>query len=223
MAIDYIDLLNYQFTLRSESSALLVIDVQYASGSRKHGLGQWLKDRELLDSASYRFDRIENTVVPSIQRLLQHFRSNGLQVIYITLGASEPDYSDAPVHMRSFFKATNNHSGSFEHRIIEELAPLPGEVILNKTTQGAFASSRIDQVLRAKGVTQVIATGVSTNNCVETTAREASDRGYNVVMVSDATGTCSDTMQDLTLNGFTRLWGRVLSVEQVISELSTQC
>jgi nicotinamidase-related amidase len=219
--VNYIDLLNYPFTLRREDCALLVIDMQYASGSRSHGLGAWLEAKGLLDSAAYRFDRIENTVVPGIQRLLQHFRANALQVIYITLGASEADYSDAPVHMRPFFSALSNHAGSFEHRIIEALEPMPGEIVLNKTTQGAFASSRIDQVLRARGIRQVIATGVSTNNCVETTAREASDRGYNVVMVSDATGTCSDEMQNLTLNAFTRLWGRVLSVDQVISELST--
>jgi nicotinamidase-related amidase len=62
--------------------------------------------------------------------------------------------------------------------------------------------------------------GVSTNNCVETTAREASDRGYEVVLVGDATGTCSDMMQTAALTGFSRLWGRVLDTDGVLDELS---
>lgn len=217
---NYIDTLNQSFRLDSSACALLVIDMQYASGSRHHGLGAWLARQGLLEDASYRFDRIEKTVVPGIEKLLRHFRAGGMRVIYITLGAALPDYSDVPVHMQPFFKALNNHAGTREHQIIDALKPLEGEIIVHKTTQGAFASSRIDQILRALGVKQVICTGVSTNNCVETTAREASDRGYQVAMVSDATGTCSDEMQDLTLKGFTRLWGRVLTIDQVIAETS---
>ena len=62
--------------------------------------------------------------------------------------------------------------------------------------------------------------GVSTNNCVETTAREASDRGYEVVLVGDATGTCSDTMQNAALSRFSRLWGRVADTADVLGELN---
>jgi nicotinamidase-related amidase len=218
--VNYIDTLNQSFQLDSSTCALLVIDMQYASGSRDHGLGAWLARQGLLEEASYRFDRIEKTVVPGIEKLLRHFRSGGMRVIYVTLGATLSDYSDAPAHMRPFFKALNNHAGTREHQIIDALHPLANEVIVHKTTQGAFASSRIDQILRALSVKQVICTGVSTNNCVETTAREASDRGYQVAMVSDATGTCSDEMQNLTLKAFTRLWGRVMTVSQVITETS---
>jgi nicotinamidase-related amidase len=215
---NYIDSLNASFRLDPSLCALLVIDMQYASGSRHHGLGAWLNQHGMLEQAAYRFERIEKTVVPGIGRLLAHFRGRGMKVIYVTLGAVLADYSDAPQHMQPFFKALNNHAGTREHEIIDELKPQAHEIIIHKTTQGAFASSRIDQVLRSLGVKQVVCTGVSTNNCVETTAREASDRGYQAVMVSDATGTCSDEMQNLTLTGFTRLWGRVLSIEQVITE-----
>ncbi|WP_208539299.1 cysteine hydrolase family protein [Algihabitans albus] len=215
----YIDVLNHEFRLTRGSCALLVVDMQYASGSRRHGLGKWLADQGKLADADYRFDRIETVVVPGIQRLLEAFRSAGETVIFLTLGARLPDYSDAPPHMRAFLSTLNNHAGTREHEILDELKPLAGELVLNKTTQGGFASSPLDSVLRAKGLTQIVAVGVSTNNCVETTAREASDRGFESVMVSDATGTCSDEMQDMTLGAFTRLWGRVLSVEEVVGEL----
>ncbi len=216
---NYIDTLNRDFRLQSGRCALLVIDMQYASGSRHHGLGKWLSERGKLAEAAYRFDRIETMVVPNIQRLLAAFRGAGERVIYITLGGQLADYSDTPAHMRPFFKALNNHAGTREHEIIDELRPQPGEIILNKTTQGAFATSRIDQVLRTLGIAQIVAVGVSTNNCVETTAREASDRGYDTLIVSDATGTCSDEMQSLTVKAFTRLWGRVSTAGDVIEEL----
>jgi len=61
---------------------------------------------------------------------------------------------------------------------------------------------------------------VSTNNCVDTTAREAADRGYGSILVSDATGTCSDRMQEVTLESFQRLWGRVVTTDAAIGELT---
>lgn len=70
------------------------------------------------------------------------------------------------------------------------------------------------------GVKTAVDVGVSTNNCVDTTAREAADRGYGSILVSDATGTCSDRMQEVTLESFRRLWGRVLTTEEVMRELS---
>lgn len=220
MAADYIDGLTREFRLAKERCALLVVDMQYASGSREHGLGRWLAAQGKLDEASYRFDRIDQVVVPGIARLLDAFRGAGARVVYITLGAEQPDYSDAPAHLRGFFETTNNHAGTREHEIIDALKPQPGEIVVNKVTQGAFASSRIDQVLRTHGIDQVVLVGVSTNNCVETTAREASDRGYETVLVSDATGTCSDTMQALTVGAFTRLWGRVMAVDEVVGEIA---
>ena len=91
--------------------------------------------------------------------------------------------------------------------------------MLNKTTIGAFGSSAIDSALKARGVSEIVVTGVSTNNCVGMTAMEAADRQYGVVLVSDATGTCSDEMQHTTLASFRRLWGRVMSTDEVVREL----
>lgn len=218
----YISQLNHPFDLKRGRCALLVIDMQYASGSREHGLGKWLTETGQMESASYRFERIEQVVVPGIRTLLRRFRDAGERVIYVTLGGQLADYSDTPVHMRPFFRTLNNHAGTREHDIIDELKPEPGEIVVNKTTQGAFASSRLDSVLKACGIEQIVCTGVSTNNCVETTAREASDRGYNVVMAADATGTCSDAMQNMTLDAFTRLWGRVMTIDEITAELGLE-
>ncbi|MEO0425641.1 MAG: isochorismatase family cysteine hydrolase [Pseudomonadota bacterium] len=155
------------------------------------------------------------------QRLLDCFRSLNALVVYITLGPTMADYSDAPAHLRKWFEATRNHVGRPEHEIVPALAPHPGDVVLNKTTIGAFGSTAIDSVLRARGIEEIVVTGVSTNNCVGMTAMEAADRQYGVALVSDATGTCSDAMQDATLTSFRRLWGRVASTDEVIAEMKS--
>jgi len=219
---DYFDVFTRPVHINPATTALVLVDLQYASGSRYHGLGVLLTKQGKIENAKYRFDRIEQLVVPNSRKLLEAFRKAESRIIFITLGCELPDYSDAPAHMKSFFMALRNTCGNREHEIIDELKPLPGELIINKRTQGAFASSGIETVLRALHVKSLVIVGISTNNCVETTAREASDRGFGVVLVSDATGTDSEEMQKLTLRGFSRLWGRVASTDEVISELYSE-
>ena len=100
MAKDYAGQFNPGFRLDAKRVALVVVDMQYASGSRHEGLGRLLKDQGSPDQGSERFDRIETVVVPTIQRLLDVFRGRGLRVVYLTVGSELPDYSDLPPHMR---------------------------------------------------------------------------------------------------------------------------
>ena len=216
---DYINQFTHPVSIDASNTALVVIDMQYASGSRHHGLGAHLAREGTLHTAEYRFSRIEKLVIPNTQRLLAAFREAGAPVIYVTVGAFKKDLSDSPPHLRAFFRICNNYEGSFENGIVAELAPRPGEPIVPKNTMGAFASSRLGEVFREMGVKTGVYVGVSTNNCVDTTAREAADRGFGSILVSDATGTCSDRMQEVTLESFQRLWGRVLDTEHVLADL----
>jgi nicotinamidase-related amidase len=169
--------------------------------------------------ADYRFARIESTVLPSIVRLRAHFHRLGQPVVHVTLGAAHSDASDAPRHMRKLLASCNNHVGSRDHEILDELKPVPGEHVLRKTTVGAFASTAIDSLLRSLGVDQLYMVGVSTNMCVETTAREAADRGYQVTLVEDACATTFEDLHQVTLRNFQRLFGRVAATDQVLAEL----
>jgi len=215
----YIDAYTRSFRLSPSDTALVIVDLQYASGSRHHGLGKLLEAAGTLESAEYRFARIEQQVVPNSKRLADAFRALGAPVVYVTYGCLLPDFSDAPLQMREWLIATNNRVGAKEHEIVAEIAPQPGDLVLNKSSMGAFASTGIDSLLRNKGVRNIVVTGVSTNNCVGMTAMEASDRQFGVVIASDATGTCSDAMQHATETTFRRLWGRVSDTAQIIAEL----
>ena len=217
-AADYIRAYMSERQVVPARAALLLIDMQYATGSRQGALGRKLAAQKS-DAGDYRFERIDKLVLPNAQRLLAGFRASGQTILYVTIGARLPDASDAPPHMRNLFRELGNHVGSRDHEILDELKPRPGELVINKTSIGAFASSGIDSLLRALGRDQLYLLGVSTNMCVETTAREAADRGYQVTLVEDACGTTHADLHAATMKNFQRLFGRVLSTDQVIGEL----
>jgi nicotinamidase-related amidase len=192
--------------------------MQYASGSRDGALGRRMRD-ERSNLTDYRFDRIEQLVIPNILRLAPLFRAGGGEVVYITQGSERPDCADAPAHMRKFYASTRNHVGSREHDILDALVPEPTDFIVNKRSIGAFASTGIDHMLRLLGREQLYMTGISTNMCVETTAREAADRGYAVTLVEDACATTHADLHEGTMRNFSRLFGRVRSTGEVLAEL----
>lgn len=216
---NYIEGFTAPVSLNARTSALVIVDMQYASGSRQHGLGKLLAQQGTLDSASYRFDRIDNVLIPNIRKLLDAFRSLSAHIVHLTVGSELPDYSDAPRHMRTFFEATNNYIGTREHDIVDALKPLPGEPVFNKVTMGGFASTGLGAHLVSKGIKEIIVTGVSTNNCVGMTGMEAADKGFGVVLACDGSGTCSDRMQDAFEDTFKRLWGRVATTSEIIEEI----
>ena len=215
----YLEALTWPVAINPVDTALVVIDMQYASGSREHGLGAHLARQGRLGEAAYRFDRIDNVVIPNTRRLLAAWRAARAPVVYVTLGARNADYSDAPGYLRDFFRLCHNHQGTRENEIVDALKPLPGEPVLLKNTMGAFASTRLAALFDELGVRTAVYVGVSTNNCVDTTAREASDRGFASILVADATGTCSEAMQQSSLESFRRLSGRVVNTDEAIAEL----
>ena len=219
---DPTDYIQYYMTERAPvlaRSALVIIDMQYATGHRTGALGRRMV-AERSNLTDYRFDRIEGQVVPNIRRMAPVFRSGGGEVLYITQGAERPDCADAPIHMRKFYADVGNHVGSREHEIIAELAPEPTDFIVNKRSIGAFASTGIDHLLRSLGREQLYMTGISTNMCVETTAREAADRGFAVTLVEDACATTHADLHEGTIRNFARLFGRVRSTDEVLAELA---
>jgi nicotinamidase-related amidase len=216
---DYAHQFNPGFRLDPARVALVVVDMQYASGSRHEGLGRLLKDQGREAQGTERFDRIETVLVPTIGRLLAAFRERGLRVVFLTVGSELPDYSDLPPHMRPMAEAVGNTRGRREHEILDALAPRPHEPVLNKTTMSAFHSSGFERLVRAWDVEQLVFTGVSTNSCVEGTARDAADRGFRCLLVEDGCGAASRQLHEAACQNFQRLLGRVDSSARVIAEL----
>lgn len=217
---DYKTAFTTTFTLDPRKTAFIPVDVQYASASRIMGLGKILQEQGKEEQGKYRFDRIEQVVIPNIKKLLNFFRKHQLRIIYITQGARMADFSDIMPHKIPFVQSTNNRAGQREHEILDEIKPLPEEMVVNKTTSGAFNSSTIDSVLRTMKIEHCLFAGVSTHMCVEGTARDAADRGYRSMMIDDACAANKEEYHNAALVTFQRGYGRVCTTEEVIQELA---
>jgi biuret amidohydrolase len=136
-------------------------------------------------------------IVPAIKQLLETFRALQLPVIH-TLECHAPDLSDCPP---SKLKRGNSDLkigdkagmgrilifGEDGNQIIPELAPIAGEIIIPKPGKGAFCHTNLESILEEQKITHLVITGVTTEVCVQTTMREANDRGYECLIVEDAT------------------------------------
>lgn len=216
---DFMSRFTHDFVLNPARCAFVIVDMQYASACRTTGLGKVLADEGLAELGKHRFDRVEKVVIPAVQRLLAYFRGNGLRVMYLTVGSDMHDYSDLFPHMQKIASTFNNRAGQREHEILDDIKPLATEWVKNKTTTGAFASLDLATTLRAMGISDLLFAGVSTDLCVDNTARAASDLGFNCVLLDDACATGSQEIHDATLRVFQRSLGRVETVDSVIAEL----
>jgi nicotinamidase-related amidase len=216
-----------QFPLKPSGLALLIVDMQNSCAHEGRGASTYLR-KHYPAVASYFFDRLTELVVPNVSRLLTFFRDYRLRVVHVTVGPHLPDHADfeplrrdTEVEIRSRAGVENNlyHVGTPEHAIREELTPRSGELVINKTSRGAFNSTGIDQLLRNMSVDSLVIVGVATNACVESTARDAADRGYRCVLVDDACAGQSEYLHDATMLSFATLFGRVLTTEEILEEL----
>jgi nicotinamidase-related amidase len=134
-------------------------------------------------------------VVPVIAALLDCCRRAGAHVIYTREG-HRPDLADCPPHKRGRYAPRVGDPGPYGrymvtgeacNAIVPALAPAAGEIVIDKPGAGAFYATLLDHVLRLKGITHMVVVGVTTDVCVHTTIREANDRGYECLLVEDAT------------------------------------
>ena len=151
--------------------------------------------------------RIREIVIPSIQRLLAHFRERGSPIVFTAIGSGAKDGNDLPCWLRSFDNVGLSTLGSrlwppigdASWEIDEALKPRPDEIVLNKLSAGTFATTDLERQLTDRGIEYVVVTGVATDVCVSTTAREAADRNFKVVVVSDACTTFSEHLHQANI------------------------
>lgn len=148
-------------------------------------------------------------IVPTVRRLMDGFRAAGLPVIH-TRECHRPDLSDLPPAKRDRGDPALRIgdpgpmgrvlvAGEPGADIVPELAPLPGEIVIDKPGKGAFYATNFGPTLDRLGLTHLVFAGVTTEVCVQTTMREANDRGYSGLLATDATESYFPAFKDATV------------------------
>ncbi|MEL7223583.1 MAG: isochorismatase family cysteine hydrolase [Cyanobacteria bacterium P01_D01_bin.36] len=213
---------NYELPSNLSRLALVIVDMQ-RDFLEPGGFG------EMLGNDVSQLQKI----VPVVQQLQTTFRSYGLSIIQTREG-HRPDLYDCPPSKKKRGKGNLTIGdqgpmgrilvlGEPGNAIIDPLAPLGKEMVISKPGKGAFYNTKLHRVLRSHKISHLIFTGVTTEVCVQSTMREANDRGYECLLVEDATESYFPEFKQSTLEMIRAQGGIVgwtATAEQVITGIS---
>lgn len=211
----------FDFDLDRDHAALIIIDMQ-RDFVEPGGFGETLGNKVALLQA----------IIPATAKLLAASRAAGLPVIH-TRECHRPDLSDCPPAKRERGKPSLRIgdpgpmgriliSGEPGADIIPELYPVEGEIVLDKPGKGAFYATPLGEILAERKIRQLIFAGVTTEVCVQTTMREANDRGFECLLATDATESYFPEFKTAAIDMITAqgaIVGWAASVDQIVEAL----
>lgn len=197
--------LTREVPLQPQQSALLFIDVQNFSAHRDGAEFDGLSGDEFDEQFGWFFNELDNRVIPNMQALQTACRSANIEVMYTVIESLTLDGRDRSLDYK--ITGFNVPKGSWDGKVIEQIAPVGDEIVFPKSSSSVFVSTHIDYILRNLGVRQLVLSGLLTDQCVESAVRDACDLGYLVTQVTDACLTVNEPRQNNsidTIKGYCR-------------------
>lgn len=195
-----------------DRTALLVIDMQNGFCAPEGSFGALGLDVSMCTAA-----------VPACARLVEAAHAAGVPVVY-TRYVYRADYRDGGVLVQEILPAMAEveslAAGTWDAELVDALVPTEEDFLVDKNRYSAFYATGLEPILTSLGIRNVVLCGVTTNMCVETTARDASQRDYRVFVVSDATGELDRTRHDHALGTIGFGFGAVVASDQVLAAWS---
>ena len=191
--------------IEARRAALIVIDVQ-----------NWVFEEQARIQNAYFQHRLHDLVLPNLRRLISTARETGTEVMYTVIENLTRDGRDRSLDYKisGIFVA----KGSWEAKVVDAVAPADDDIVLAKTSSSLFNSTNCDYLLRNLGIEHLIVAGLLTDQCVDHTIRDAADRGYRAICVSDACATLTAERHESALSLFAG-YCRTLTTDDVIAEL----
>ena len=213
--------------LAKDKIALVLIDFQNYWLDEKYGSASEIVWKEST-TQNYVLKRYKEVVLPNVLKLIKRFRELNQKIIYLRNASLNKRLSDIKGVLKKVYayelKDRNNipyHMYSEEHasQIVEDLKPLAEDIVITKSSMGAFSSSGIDGILQKNGISCLVFSGGYTDACVDSTVRSAIDRGYLCTIAEDACISNIEEDHTAALRILDKYFAWVTSTTNIISNL----
>ena len=202
--------------IQPEKTAVLCIDMQ--NGECAKQLRKQFKNEGKDERHLYLFNQLELIVIPNQQKLLKACRKTGIEIIYTTIESltnngreRSLDYKISGIHVPK---------NSWESLVIDEIQPAKDDIILPKTTSSVFNSTIIDYILHNMGIEYLLIFGIITEQCVESSIRDAADKGYLITQIEDCCASYSELTHNQSIEAMKGHYCRTKTTIGMISELN---
>src|SRR6056297_135012 len=191
------------------TTALLVIDIQNTYLEMPDDEAEALRWQPF-------FDRMNSTVIPNAANLIDWARTKGLEVMFARIACQTQDGRDRSLSQKKpGFNYLLLPKDRADSQIVPQLSPQGDEIVVTKTTDSALTGTNLRLMLRNLGITDVIVTGIFTDQCVSSTVRSLADESFGVLVVHDACAAATDELHEKELEIINMIYCHVVGMDDL--------
>lgn len=200
-------------TLDPATTALLVIDIQNTYLEVPEDPAEARRWRPFLD-------QMKKTVIPNTARLMDWARGKGIEVMFARIACQKEDGRDRSLSQKKpGFNYLLLPKDREDSQIVPELAPLPGEISVIKTTDSALTGTNLRLMLSNMGIKDVVVAGIFTDQCISSTVRSLCDESFGVLVVEDCCAAATEALHRHELETINMIYCHVVSSDELRSFL----